>query len=43
MNIQEDQIIGELVAKDYRTASIFKKYGIYIAGAVALLLFARKK
>jgi regulator of cell morphogenesis and NO signaling len=28
MLIQEDQIIGELVAKDYRTASIFKKYGI---------------
>ncbi len=28
MNIQEDQIIGELVAQDYRTASIFKKYGI---------------
>ena len=28
MNIQEDQIIGELVAKDYRTASVFKKYGI---------------
>jgi regulator of cell morphogenesis and NO signaling len=28
MKIQENQIIGELVAKDYRTASIFKKYGI---------------
>lgn len=28
MKIQEDQIIGELVAKDYRTASVFKKYGI---------------
>ncbi|MGV9004949.1 iron-sulfur cluster repair di-iron protein [Flavobacterium sp.] len=28
MNIQEDQIIGELVANDYRTASVFKKYGI---------------
>lgn len=28
MTIQEDQIIGELVANDYRTASIFKKYGI---------------
>lgn len=28
MNIQEDQIIGELVAKDYRTASVFKKYNI---------------
>ena len=28
MNIQEDQIIGELVADDYRTASVFKKYGI---------------
>jgi len=28
MNIQENQIIGELVAQDYRTASIFKKYGI---------------
>ena len=28
MNILEDQIIGELVAKDYRTASVFKKYGI---------------
>lgn len=28
MNIQEDQIIGELVAQDYRAASIFKKYGI---------------
>ena len=28
MNIQENQIIGELVAKDYRTDSVFKKYGI---------------
>lgn len=28
MNIQENTIIGELVAQDYRTASIFKKYGI---------------
>jgi regulator of cell morphogenesis and NO signaling len=28
MKIQENQIIGELVAKDYRTASVFKKYGI---------------
>ncbi len=28
MNIQENQIIGELVANDYRTASVFKKYGI---------------
>lgn len=28
MNIQENQIIGELVAKDYRTASVFKKYAI---------------
>ena len=28
MNIQETQIIGELVAQDYRTASVFKKYGI---------------
>lgn len=28
MNIQEDQIIGELVASDYRTASVFKKYNI---------------
>lgn len=28
MNIQENQIIGELVAKDYRAASVFKKYGI---------------
>lgn len=28
MNIQEDQIIGELVATDYRTASVFKKYNI---------------
>jgi regulator of cell morphogenesis and NO signaling len=28
MSIQENQIIGELVAKDYRTASIFKKYNI---------------
>jgi len=26
MNIQENQIIGELVAQDYRTASVFKKY-----------------
>jgi hypothetical protein len=25
------------------TTDILKKYGIYIAGAVALLLFARKK
>lgn len=28
MTIQENQIIGELVAQDYRTASVFKKYGI---------------
>lgn len=28
MNIQENQIIGELVAQDYRTASVFKKHGI---------------
>lgn len=28
MNIQETQIIGELVATDYRTASVFKKFGI---------------
>ncbi len=28
MNVQENQIIGELVAQDYRTASVFKKYGI---------------
>ncbi len=28
MNIQENSIIGELVAQDYRTASIFKTYGI---------------
>lgn len=28
MTVLEDQIIGELVAKDYRTASVFKKYGI---------------
>lgn len=28
MNIQGNNIIGELVANDYRTASVFKKYGI---------------
>lgn len=28
MKITEKQIIGELVAKDYRTASVFKKLGI---------------
>ncbi len=28
MTIKENQIIGELVAQDYRTASVFKKYGI---------------
>jgi regulator of cell morphogenesis and NO signaling len=28
MNIQENQIIGELVAQDYRSASIFKKHGL---------------
>lgn len=28
MNIQENNIIGEVVAQDYRTASVFKKYGI---------------
>lgn len=28
MNIQENQIIGELVAQDYRTASVFKEHGI---------------
>ena len=28
MEVQKNQIIGELVAKDYRAASIFKKYGL---------------
>src|SRR5690606_24336096 len=28
MNIQENNVIGELVAQDYRAASVFKKYGI---------------
>ncbi len=28
MSVQENQIIGELVARDYRTASVFKKYNI---------------
>ena len=28
MEVQKNQIIGELVAKDYRAASVFKKYGI---------------
>lgn len=28
MTIQEEQNIGELVALDYRTAAVFKKYGI---------------
>jgi regulator of cell morphogenesis and NO signaling len=28
MNINENQIIGEMVANDYRTATVFKKYGI---------------
>lgn len=28
MNVQENQIIGELVAQDYRAASVFKKYNI---------------
>jgi regulator of cell morphogenesis and NO signaling len=28
MKINENQVIGELVAQDYRTASVFKKYGI---------------
>jgi regulator of cell morphogenesis and NO signaling len=28
MIIQENEIIGSLVAQDYRTASVFKKYGI---------------
>ena len=28
MEVQKDQIIGELVAQDYRAASVFKKYGI---------------
>ncbi|HPI79502.1 MAG: iron-sulfur cluster repair di-iron protein [Cyclobacteriaceae bacterium] len=28
MTINENQNIGELVAQDYRTASVFKKYGI---------------
>lgn len=28
MNLLQDQIIGELVAQDYRAASVFKKYGI---------------
>ena len=28
MEILKSQIIGELVAQDYRSASVFKKYGI---------------
>lgn len=28
MDISQNSIIGELVAKDYRTATVFKKYGI---------------
>ena len=28
MEVQKDQIIGELVAQDYRNASVFKKYEI---------------
>ncbi|MDD2475468.1 MAG: iron-sulfur cluster repair di-iron protein [Dysgonamonadaceae bacterium] len=28
MEVQKNQIIGELVAKDYRAASVFKKYNI---------------
>ncbi|TSJ38962.1 iron-sulfur cluster repair di-iron protein [Fluviicola chungangensis] len=28
MNFQENNIIGELVAQDYRAAAVFKKYGI---------------
>ncbi len=28
MDIQENTIVGELVAKDYRTAAVFKKHGI---------------
>lgn len=28
MNIDQNQILGELVARDYRAASVFKKYGI---------------
>ena len=28
MDINENQILGEIVAQDYRTASVFKKYGI---------------
>ncbi len=28
MNIQPNQTVGEIVAKDYRTASVFKAYGI---------------
>lgn len=28
MEVQKTRIIGELVAQDYRTASVFKKYGI---------------
>ncbi|MBX2966121.1 MAG: iron-sulfur cluster repair di-iron protein [Cyclobacteriaceae bacterium] len=28
MNITSETIVGELVAKDYRTASVFKSYGI---------------
>jgi regulator of cell morphogenesis and NO signaling len=28
MEINQNHIIGELVAQDYRTASVFKKYGI---------------
>ncbi len=28
MDLLKEDIIGELVAKDYRTASVFKKHGI---------------
>lgn len=45
MNIQENQIIGELVAKDYRTASVFKKYGIDFAAKATepLMMLVRQK
>jgi regulator of cell morphogenesis and NO signaling len=45
MNITENQVIGELVAKDYRAAEVFAKYGIDFCckGGLSLQAVSEKK
>src|SRR6478752_2524370 len=45
MNITETQVIGELVAQDYRAAEVFAKYGIDFCckGGISLKAASEKK